>query len=126
MARWLFKSEPDEYSFADLENDGEAVWDGISNALALKHLRSVQVGDRVLLYHTGKEKAVVGEMKVASVQSDPFAVKVEPVQAWTKPVTLKQIKADDELAGCDLVRLPRLSVTPLTEAQWERIESLAR
>jgi predicted RNA-binding protein with PUA-like domain len=126
MARWLFKSEPDEYSFADLENDGEAVWDGISNALALKHLRSVQVGDRVLLYHTGKEKAVVGEMKVASVESDPFTVKVEPVQAWTKPVTLKQIKADDELAGCDLVRLPRLSVTPLTEAQWERIESLAR
>lgn len=126
MARWLFKSEPDEYSFADLENDGEAVWDGISNPLALKHLRSVQVGDRVLLYHTGKEKAVVGEMKVASVASDPFAVKVEPVRAWKKPTTLKQIKADEELAGCDLVRLPRLSVVPLTDAQWKRIESLAQ
>ena len=66
MARWLFKEEPEEYSFTDLQRDGEATWDGVANALALKHLRAVRPGDEVFFYHTGKEKAVVGVMRVAA------------------------------------------------------------
>jgi predicted RNA-binding protein with PUA-like domain len=133
MALWLFKQEPDCYSLADLERDGKTVWDGVSNALARKHLRSAKPGDRVLFYHTGKEKAVVGEMKVvtgpATVPNsdDPNAVvvKVKFVRRLTRPVTLDEIKADTSLVKWDLVRLPRLSVVPVSEDQWRRIEELA-
>ena len=133
MARWLFKEEPSHYSFADLERDGSAVWDGVANALALQHLRKVQPGDRVFFYHTGKEKAVVGEMKiVGKPKEDPnsddpnsVVVVVKFVRRWANPVTLAANKGDPALAKWDLVRMSRLSVVPVTEEQWKRVEELA-
>ena len=133
MALWLCKQEPGCYSYDDLARDGSTVWDGVSNALARKHLRQMKPGDRVLFYHTGTEKAVVGEMVVAAdPRPDPEAddeaavvVEVRPVRKFPAPVTLAQIKADKALAGWDLVRLPRLSVVPVSPAQWKRVEELA-
>jgi predicted RNA-binding protein with PUA-like domain len=130
---WLFKQEPGCYSYADLEREGTTLWDGITNALARKHLRSVKPGDRVLFYHTGKEKAVVGEMKVVGgpradpKSEDPHSVVVEvrAVRRWEKPVSLAQIKGDKSFSGWDLIRMPRLSVVPVSEKQWQRLEALA-
>jgi predicted RNA-binding protein with PUA-like domain len=130
MGRWLFKEEPTHYSFADLQREGQAVWDGVTNNLARKHLREVRKGDRVLFYHTGNEKAIVGEMKVVSDPSEENAgavvVTVVPVRALARPVTLGQIKADPTLAEWELVRLARLSVMPVTEEQWKRVQELSR
>jgi len=129
MAKWLFKEEPSHYSFADLERDGTAVWEGVANALALQHLRKVQSGDRVLFYHTGKEKAVVGEMVVVSAVKAPdkeILVTVRPVRRLQQSVPLGRIKEDLAFAGWDLVRLPRLSVMPVTDAQWRRVEELGK
>lgn len=133
MALWLFKQEPDEYSFADLERDGDTVWDGIANPLALKHLRAVRPGDLVLFYHTGKEKAVVGIMEAtAAAYSDPAAgdpklvvVPVKAVRRLATPVTLAAIKLDPVFAGWELIRMGRLSVMPVGEERWKRIEELA-
>jgi len=130
---WLFKEEPEHYNFADLERDGEAWWDGVTNNLARKNLRTVQPGDRVLYYHTGKERAVVGEMCVLDgPKADPdsddpkaVAVKVKAVRRWPRPVTLEQIKKDRTFDGWDLLRLPRLSIVPVSSKQWQRLEELA-
>jgi predicted RNA-binding protein with PUA-like domain len=134
MAFWLFKEEPGHYSFADLQRDGRTLWSGITNSLARQHLRNVRAGDRVFFYHTGKEKSVVGEMCVVGAprpdpaDEDPKAVvvEVEAKRALRKPVTLAQIKDDPALKSWDLVRLPRLSVVPVTPAQWRRVEALSR
>src|SRR5262249_42887942 len=125
---WLFKEEPTHYSYADLERDGTTVWGGISNALALKNLREVRAGDRVLFYHTGKEKAVVGEMRVVHGCDDPAkpTAPVEAVRRWTTPVTLAAIKADPQLKDWDLVRLPRLSVVRVDDKQWDRLAKMAQ
>jgi predicted RNA-binding protein with PUA-like domain len=131
---WLFKEEPDHYNFADLERDGTTLWDGVVNNLARQHLRQVRRGDRVLYYHTGKEKAVIGEMEVVSdPQTDPtdldpkaVAVRVKPVRRLQHPVSLTRIKTDPQLADWDLVRLPRLSVLPVSAAQWKRVIELGR
>jgi len=104
----------------------------VSNNLARKNLRLVKPGDRVMFYHTGKEKAVVGEMRVvngpeADAESDDpkaVVVTVEPVRRWRQPVTLARIKADPVFAGWDLVRQPRLSVMPVSPEQWRRLEEL--
>jgi len=133
VADWLFKEEPDHYSFADLKRDGATVWDGVTNNLARLNLRQVRKGDRVLYYHTGKEKAVVGEMRaVSDATVDPndpdpksVVVRVEAVRALSHPVRLARIKGDPVLAGWDLIRLPRLSVMPVTAEQWRRIEELS-
>src|SRR5262249_22187995 len=86
MARWLFKEEPDHYSFADLQRDGTALWDGVSNNLARQHLRNVRKGDRVFFYHTGKEKAIVGEMHaVADAETDPDGDDPKAVVVRVKP-----------------------------------------
>jgi predicted RNA-binding protein with PUA-like domain len=130
---WLFKEEPDHFSYADLERDGEARWDGVTNSLARMNLRQLKPGDRVLFYHTGKEKAIVGEMRVVAgpaadtMSDDPKAVfvTVEPVRRWKRPLGLQRIKADPELAGWDLIRLPRLSVVAVSAAQWRRLEELS-
>src|SRR5687768_16048223 len=104
MPRWLFKHEADEYSFADREWDGRAVWDGVSNAVALKHLRAAAVGDEAFYYHTGKEKAVVGEMKVVggpwpdANDETLVVVDVAAVRRLKRPVTLAEIKADAAFA----------------------------
>ncbi|HZZ78018.1 MAG TPA: EVE domain-containing protein [Gemmataceae bacterium] len=131
---WLFKEEPSCYSYADLEKDGSAWWTGVTNALARKHLRSMQVGDRVLYYHTGKERQIVGEMRVVDgptqepESDDPksVSVKVEPVKRWDRPVTLEEIKADSAFADWELVRISRLSVMPVSADQWQRLEGLSQ
>src|SRR5580692_3809731 len=111
MALWLFKQEPSCYSLDNLESDGSTVWDGVANALARKHLRQTKPGDRVLFYHTGKEKAVVGEMKVlGKPMADPnsddpnsVVVKVKLVRRFDQSVPLSAIKADKALGTWDLV-----------------------
>lgn len=130
--KWLFKEEPEHYSYADLERDGMTLWQGVSNPLARKNLRNAQVGDRVLYYHTGKERAIVGEMRVVegpmpdSDSDDPKAVvvRVEAAGRWSVPLTLERIKREKLLAAWELVRLPRLSVVPITAEQWQRLENL--
>jgi predicted RNA-binding protein with PUA-like domain len=134
MARWLFKEEPEHYSYADLERDGKTVWSGVNNPVARNNLRQIKPGDRILYYHTGKEKAIVGEMRAASAPSpDPkgrdakaVLVEVEPVRRWAKPVTLSQVKADKYFENWELVRMPRLSVMPVSEDQWKRLEEMSR
>src|SRR5712691_9966467 len=109
MALWLFKEEPDHYSFDDLRRDGSTLWDGVTNALARQHLRQVRRGDRVFYYHTGKEKAIVGEMLVVSDpapdldHADPKAVvvEVEPVRQLPSSVSLGRIKGDPLLTDWD-------------------------
>jgi predicted RNA-binding protein with PUA-like domain len=134
MALWLFKEEPDHYAYRDLEREGTALWDGVTNNLARQHLRQVRRGDRILYYHTGKEKAVVGEaVAVSDPQPDPHSddpkavvVEVRAVRQLPRSVPLARIKSDPQLQDWDLVRLPRLSVLPVTEAQWRRVEELSR
>jgi predicted RNA-binding protein with PUA-like domain len=129
---WLFKEEPTCYNYAELEKDGSTVWAGVKNALARKHLTNSRQGDRVLYYHTGKEKAIVGEMRIVSDPtidtngSDPKAVtvKVKSVKRWQPPVTLQQIKADPHFADWELVRISRLSVMPVSPEQWQRLEAI--
>jgi predicted RNA-binding protein with PUA-like domain len=131
---WLVKEEPTHYSFDDLERDGGTSWTGVRNPLAQKHLRSIARGDRIFFYHTGDEKAVVGIARAAgNAYPDPadkagkmYAVDVEPVKKLKTPVTLAAIKADKAFASFALVRMPRLSVMPVSEAEWIRIESMAR
>ncbi len=128
---WLLKEEPTHYSFDDLVRDGRTSWTGVRNPLAQKHLRSIAKGDRVFFYHTGGEKAVVGIARAAgNAYPDPadtsgklYAVDVEPVRKLKAPVTLAAIKADKAFASFPLVRMPRLSVMPVSDAEWRRIES---
>lgn len=134
MALYLFKEEPGTYSFADLERDGTTTWSGVKNALAQKHLRAVQKGDRIFFYHTGDEKAVVGVMEAtAAAAPDPsdasgklVAVTVKPVRRLKKPVTLVAIKADAAFANWELVRQARLSVMPVPDELWKKIEEMAK
>lgn len=133
MARFLVKTEPSSYSFADLQRDKGTVWDGVSNPVALKHLATIRKGDTVVVYHTGDQKQAVG---LAVAASDAFpdpklkdpkrpVVEIEAQKPLPQPVTLAQVKADAVLKTSDLARLPRLSVMPLTEAQYERLLKLA-
>jgi predicted RNA-binding protein with PUA-like domain len=130
---WLFKEEPTNYSFDDLQRDGKTSWTGVRNPLAQKHLRSVAKGDRIFFYHTGDQKSVVGIMKAAApAYPDPadktgklFAVDVQPVKKLKAPVTLASIKADKRFATFPLVRMSRLSVMPVTEEEWSRIEAMS-
>src|SRR4051794_27207374 len=132
MAHWLFKEEPDTYSFADLERDGSTTWTGVTNALAQKHLRSVKTGDLVFFYATGKEKAVVGVMEVVAdptpdagdASGKRVAVTVRPVRRLNAPVTLAAIKADKAFASWELVKQARLSVMPVPEALWAKVEKM--
>ena len=131
---WLFKEEPDNYSYDDLVRDGKTTWTGVRNPLAQKHLRSVKKGDRIFFYHTGSQKSVVGVMKAtADAYPDPadktgmlYAVDVAPVKKLAQPVTLASIKADKAFASFPLVRIARLSVMPVGDDEWNRIESKSR
>ena len=130
---WLFKEEPGNYSFDDLVRDGKTTWTGVKNPLAQKHLRSVAKGDQIFFYHTGGEKSVIGVMKAAAAAyPDPadksgklYAVDVSPVRKLAEPVTLASIKADAFFADFALVRMSRLSVMPVTDQQWARIEKMS-
>jgi predicted RNA-binding protein with PUA-like domain len=130
---WLLKTEPGCYSFKDLEREGKTVWDGVTNNLALRNIRNIKKGDQLLIYHTGNEKTVAGLADAASPPyPDPKAndpklvvVDVKPKKPAANPVTLGDIKQVRDLAASDLVRLPRLSVVPLTEKEWKKITELA-
>jgi len=131
--RWLFKTEPKAYSFQQLQKDKQTVWDGVKNSLALKHLARVKKGDAVLIYHTGGEKAVVGiAHALVGAYPDPakrdpklLVVELRPVKALARPVSLSEMRANRRLAKFDLLRLPRLSVMPVNEEQWQAIEDMA-
>ncbi len=133
MSGWLVKTEPGEYSFADLERDGTAEWDGVTNALAQRHLRAMRSGDLCVVYHSGRERAAVG---LARVAKDPYPDPTDPggKRVWVdlraerllaRPVSLAELKADPIFAASPLVRMSRLSVMPLEPAQLARIERLA-
>ena len=129
---WLIKSEPAAYSWDDLVKDGETLWDGIRNHRAASNLRTMEKGDQAFFYHsvTGKEIVGIAEVSEAGL-ADPkdgnwAAVKVKPVRALERPVSLAEIKADSKLVGIELVRLSRLSVAEITPAEWDRIVELAK
>jgi predicted RNA-binding protein with PUA-like domain len=130
---WILKSDPDTYGFDELARDRKTVWDGVSNALALKHIRSMAKGDRAIVYHTGDEKALVG---LARIASDPYpdpkagdpkltVVEIEAGERLPRPVTLAAVKADPAFAELGLVRMSRLSVIPVPADQWTRLLGMA-
>jgi predicted RNA-binding protein with PUA-like domain len=131
---WLFKEEPTHYSYDDLARDGKTSWTGVRNPVAQKHLRTVKKGDRIFFYHTGNEKAVVGISRAAgNAYPDPadktgklFAVDVEPVKKLKAPVTLAAIKADKRFASFVLTKVPRLSVMPVSQEQWDTIVEMSQ
>lgn len=134
MGKWLLKTEPDCYSWADLARDKKATWDGVTNALALKHIRTMKKGDLALIYHTGGERQAVG---IAQITTAPYpdpkeedeklaVVDLKPVKPLKTPVSLDVIKSDPAFAGWDLLRISRLSVVPVPDAMWDRLEELSK
>jgi predicted RNA-binding protein with PUA-like domain len=130
---WLFKEEPSNYSFDAFVKDKRTTWSGVKNPVAQRNLRSVKKGDQVFYYHTGDEKQIVGIAKaLGDAYPDPddkagkaHVVDIGPVKKLTRPVTLKEIKADAFFKNFDLVRISRLSVMPVSDAEWARIEKMA-
>jgi predicted RNA-binding protein with PUA-like domain len=130
---WILKTEPSTYGFTDLVRERRTRWEGVSNAVALKHLRSMLEGDDALIYHTGNEKSLVGLARIASAPyPDParkderlVVVDVEVGKALPRPVSLAEIKADPAFKDLGLVRLPRLSVVPVEPDQWKRLLAMA-
>ena len=119
---YLLKTEPSAYSFADLQRDKTTIWDGVSNPVALKHLRAMKPGERLVIYHTGDEKSAVGTATVQSVDTSDAKnprVRIKAGQANPKPVTLAEAKANKLFAESPLARQGRLSVVPVTEAQYK-------
>lgn len=119
---YLLKTEPSEYSFADLQRDKTTIWDGVSNPVALKNLRSMKAGERLVIYETGDHKSAVGTASVVSVDTSDAKnpqVQIKAGSALAKPVTLAEVKASKLFADSPLVRQGRLSVVPLTEAQYK-------
>jgi predicted RNA-binding protein with PUA-like domain len=130
---WLLKTEPDKYSYADLERDGATIWDGVANNTALMHIRTMLPGDLALIYHTGDERQAVG---LAEITSAPYAdpklgdpklvvVDLRPLRRLSRPVTLAAVKADPAFADFGLVRLGRLSVVPVTPEHWGKLLGMA-
>ena len=126
---WLLKSEPNDYSYDDLERDRRTIWDGVANRLALKHLNRMGPGDQAFIYHTGRVRAIIG---IANVVSSPYpdpekddstltVVDVEVRERLARPITLKEVKADPRFSEFILVRLPRLSVMPVSDTQWRQL-----
>jgi predicted RNA-binding protein with PUA-like domain len=132
--RWLVKEEPLNYPFDRFVSDGSTVWSGVRNPVAQKNLRAMKKGDRVFYYHTGDEKAVIGTAVVSrEAYPDPSdkagklsVVELVPDKKLKRPVTLAEIKASGRFTDWALVRIPRLSVMPVSEAQWAAIEAMAR
>jgi predicted RNA-binding protein with PUA-like domain len=131
---WLLKTEPNDYSYDRLEAEGRTRWDGVKNPAALKNIRSMKTGDKAFVYHTGKEKAVVGVVEVvaepypdpASKNAKLVVVDIEARRRLGRPVTLAELKALPAFEGSPLVRQGRLSVVPLTADQWKTIEEWSR
>ena len=131
MAKWLMKSEPHVYSWEDLVRDGATDWDGVRNNAARLHLRAMQPGDEAFFYHSGEERAVVGVMRIAGPGKPDgedgawVKVPVEPVRPLSRPVSLKEIKAEPALAQMELIRQSRLSVSPVREIEWATVLTMA-
>jgi predicted RNA-binding protein with PUA-like domain len=129
---WIVKTDADTYPFDQFERERRAVWDGVTNALALKHIRAMAPGDQVLVYHSGDDKALVGLARVTSApypdpkRQDPklAVVDLEVGRRLSRPVPLAEVKADRTFADLGLVRQPRLSVMPVPSAQWQRLLAL--
>lgn len=134
MNRWLVKTEPSAYSFQQLLEEKRTVWDGVKNPLALKYLAQMRAGDRVIVYHTGSEKAAVGLARVTQgpypdpAKNNPrmLVVDLAADRALPRPVTLAEIKAGSRFRGFELIRLPRLSVMPVRVAHWAALEAMSR
>ena len=132
MAHWLMKSEPGVYSWDDLVRDRTTEWDGVRNPTARIHLKAMKAGDEAFFYHSGDERQVVGIMRVTrQAAPDPkdanwVSVAVEAVRKVDPPVTLKAIKAEPSLAKMELVRLSRLSVSPVRDDEWRKILEMAK
>ena len=133
MSYWLLKTEPDSFGWDDLVRDRKAVWDGVANALALKHIRTMHKGDLALIYHTGDERQAVG---IAQITSNPYpdpkeqdeklvVVDLKPKTKLAQPVTISDIKVDKTFDGWDFLRIGRLSVVPVPEKMWKRILELS-
>lgn len=133
MAYWILKTDADTYPFDQLQREGRTVWDGVSNAVALRHLRSMSPGDGALIYHSNVGKELVGLARIASApypdpkRKDPklVVVDIEAERPLPRRVPLSQIKADPAFADLPLVRMPRLSVIPVPETQWKRLVAMA-
>lgn len=130
MNYWLVKQEPESYSFDDFVRDGKTEWTGVRNFQARNNLRAMRAGDKVLFYHSGKQKAIVGAAEVTREEfADPtdekwIAVEIEPLEKFARPVSLERIKAENALAEIALLKQSRLSVVPLTEAEFEMIKKI--
>ena len=131
--KWLLKSEPGTYSFSDLTREGRTCWDGVSNPVALSHLRAMKKGDEAFFYHTGAEKAIVG---IARIVSDPYpdpklgdprrvVVDVAPLSPLDHPVSLAAVKADPRFKNFPLVRIGRLSVMPVSPEEWKALLAMS-
>jgi len=129
---WLVKEEPENYSYSQFLSDKTTVWAGVRNPVAQRHLREMKKGDRVFFYHTGKEKAVIGTATVSkTAYPDPanenlVVVELAAGKALKRPVTLAEVKADKRFNDMPLVRIPRLSVQPVTDDQWNMIEAISK
>lgn len=128
--QWAFLADPEDYGWAHLVQEGRAVWDGVKNARAQNYMKQCREGDRILVYHTAPDKAVMGIAKVVrEAYPDPNAdgrvvVDIEPVRPLQRPLTLAEMKADDLLAGMSFVRMPRVAVQPVEPGQWKRVMEL--
>lgn len=131
MAHWLLKSEPESYSWDDLVRDGGTEWDGVRNNAAALHLRAMQPGDRALIYHSGGEKAAVGVAEITRAarkdgdDGNWVSVAIRPIAPLPAPVTLAAMKAEPALAGLQMLRQSRLSVSPVGDSEWATIAAMA-
>jgi len=128
---WVFLADPEDFGWTELARDGKAVWDGIKNSRAQAYLRTTSPGDRVLIYHTAPDKALMGIAEVTSdARPDPKApervvVDVKPVKPLKRPVALAELKADPVLMQISFVKMPRVAVQPITKEQWDRVLAVA-
>ncbi|HZF41312.1 MAG TPA: EVE domain-containing protein [Blastocatellia bacterium] len=131
--RWLFKTEPEDYSYDDLERDRRVMWCGVRNSITLKNLREVRLGDQILIYHEGAENAVVGTAEaVTDAYPDPkeddasvVVVEIKPRRKFAEPLLLAEIRASRALGDFDPARLPPLSVMPVSSMEWQVIQELS-
>jgi predicted RNA-binding protein with PUA-like domain len=131
---WLFKTEPQDYSYDDLERDQRVMWGGVRNSVTLKNLRDVRLGDQILIYHAGEENAVVGMAEaVTDAYPDPVendesivVVDISPRRKFAQPVLLAELKASNALSDLDPARLPLLAVMPVSNPHWDAIQELSR
>ena len=131
---WLFKTEPQDYSFDDLQRDKRVMWAGMRNSVTLKNLRDVRLGDQILIYHAGDENALVGMAEaVTDAYPDPeendesiVVVEIRPRRKFSQPVLLAELKASFTLNDLDPARLPLLSIMPVSNSHWEAIQDLSK